>query len=176
MAHDISAPHARIVCMRREGEISMSDEPTKPADASMPFSAQDAMAFMQRMWNPFSMPMPGSTAGAVMPTDPPGAPAPPAAAASPPAAPAVNAMSAMMGGVMPGMLPFPNPAAMFAALDPAEVERRIGELKVIEGWLAMSLNLMQMSIKTLELQRASLEAFHAGRAPAKKGEPKAKKG
>lgn len=153
----------------------MSDEPAKPADTSMPFSAQDAMAFMQRMWNPFSMPMPGSTAGAVMPTDPPGASASPAAAASP-AAPAVNAMSAMMGGVMPGMLPFPNPAAMFAALDPAEVERRIGELKVIEGWLAMSLNLMQMSIKTLELQHASLEALHAGRAPAKaKGESKAKK-
>lgn len=150
----------------------MSDEPAKPADTPMPFSAQDAMTFMQRMWNPFSMPMPGSTTGAVMPADPPGASAPPAAAASP-AAPSINAMSAMMGGVMPGMLPFPNPAAMFAALDPAEVERRIGELKVIEGWLAMSLNLMQMSIKTLELQHASLEAFHAGRAPAKgKGESK----
>ncbi len=56
-------------------------------------------------------------------------------------------------------LPFPNPAAMFATLDPAEVERKIGELKVIEGWLQMSLNLMQMSIKTMELQKASLEAL-----------------
>ena len=67
---------------------------------------------------------------------------------------------------MPGILPFPNPAAMLAALDPIEVERKIGELKIIEGWLAMSLNLMQMSIKTLELQHASLEALHAGRANA----------
>ena len=67
---------------------------------------------------------------------------------------------------MPGMMPFPNPAAMFAALDPAEVDRKIGELRVIEGWLAMTLNLMQMSIKTLELQRASLEALQATHAPA----------
>ena len=59
-------------------------------------------------------------------------------------------------------MPFPNPAAMFAALDPAEVERKIGELRVIENWLAMSLNMMQMSIKTMELQKASLEAMRAG--------------
>jgi hypothetical protein len=62
--------------------------------------------------------------------------------------------------------PFPNPLAMFATLDPVEVERKIGELRVIEGWLAMSLNFMQMSIKTLELQKASLEALRAGAAAA----------
>ena len=62
--------------------------------------------------------------------------------------------------------PFPNPLAMFATLDPAEVEKKIGELRVIEGWLAMSLNFMQMSIKTLELQKASLEALRAGAAAA----------
>jgi hypothetical protein len=62
--------------------------------------------------------------------------------------------------------PFPNPLAMFATLDPAEVEKKIGELRVIEGWLAMSLNFIQMSIKTLELQKASLEALRAGAAAA----------
>jgi len=67
----------------------------------------------------------------------------------------------------PGALPFPNPAAMFAALDPAEVERKIAELKVIENWLAMSLNMMQMSVKTLELQKASLEAMRATHAPGR---------
>ena len=61
---------------------------------------------------------------------------------------------------------FPNPLAMFATLDPAEVEKKIGELRVIEGWLTMSLNFMQMSIKTLELQKASLEALRAGAAAA----------
>ena len=139
----------------------MSEESGKQTDESTPFTAQDAMAFMQKMWNPFAMPMPGSAAAA----------SPEAAAASAAAPPYA------MPGFLPGMLPFPNPAAMFAALDPVEVERKIAELRIIEGWLAMSLNLMQMSIKTLELQQASLEALQAASKPAKtKGESKARKG
>jgi hypothetical protein len=156
----------------------MSEQSGKPAGGAPPFSAQEAMAFMQKMWNPFAMPMPGSSAGAVTPTDSPpdaasgGSQGQPVAASAAPVA-----LSGMMGGVMPGMLPFPNPAAMFAALDPVEVERKIGELRVIEGWLTMSLNLMQMSIKTLELQHASLEALQAAHAPPKtaKRESKSKK-
>ncbi|HET9046335.1 MAG TPA: PhaM family polyhydroxyalkanoate granule multifunctional regulatory protein [Casimicrobiaceae bacterium] len=117
----------------------MSADSTKPppGGGASPFSAQDAIAFMQKLWNPFGLPMPG-----LMPQT--------SAEAGAPAA-------------MPGM-PFPNPAAMFAALDPAEVERKINELRIIEGWLAMSLNMMQMSIKTMELQKASLEAMRAGHA------------
>ena len=141
----------------------MSEESGKQADEALPFTAQDAMAFMQKMWNPFAMPMPGPTAGT--------SPAPDAAAAA-----QSNSMAGMMPGFMPGMLPFPNPAAMFAALDPVEVERKIAELRVIEGWLAMSLNLTQMSIRTLELQHASLEALQAASKPAKgKSETKARK-
>jgi hypothetical protein len=90
------------------------------------------------MWNPLGVPIPGLA----MPATPPGAPA-------------------------AGALPFPNPAAMFAALDPREVEKKIDELRVIESWLAMSLNMMQMSIRTLELQKASLEALAAAHQPAK---------
>ena len=60
---------------------------------------------------------------------------------------------------------FRNPAAMFAALDPAEIDRKIAELRVIENWLTMSVNMMQMSIKTMELQKASLEAMR-GSTPA----------
>ena len=95
---------------------------------------QQALEFMQRMWNPLGVPMPGFGM--------PGAPASPGMA--PPTA---------------GGLPFPNPAMMFAALDPVEVERKIAELRVVENWLAMTLSMMQMSIKTLELQKASLEAM-----------------
>jgi hypothetical protein len=152
----------------------MSDESSKPAGGAPPFSAQDAMAFMQRMWNPFAMPMPGSTAGAVTPSAPPGEP--PAAAEAPAVeSGSASGFQALMGGMMPGMLPFPNPAAMFAALDPKEIERKIGELRIIEGWLAMSLNMTQMSIRTLELQHASLEALHAAHAPRPKRETRAKK-
>ena len=152
----------------------MSEESSKPAGGAPPFSAQDAMAFMQKMWNPFAMPMPGSSAGAVVPTDP--APAASGAAESSGASTSTPSLQEMMGRMMPGMLPFPNPAAMFAALDPVEIERKIGELKVIEGWLSMSLNVTQMSIKTLELQHASLEALRVAHAHAKpKRESKPKK-
>jgi len=66
-------------------------------------------------------------------------------------------------GAQPGM-PFPMPAAMFAALDPAEIDRKIAELRIIENWLTMSVSMMQMSIKTMELQKASLEAMRGGGA------------
>ena len=106
---------------------------------SMPFTPQEALEFMQKMWNPFGMAMPG-----VMP----------------PAAPGMAAAA-----------PFPNPMAMFATLDPAELERKIGELRVIENWLTMSLNFMQMSIKTMELQKASLEALRAGASVSSQAQP-----
>ena len=142
----------------------MTDETSKPAGETMPFSAEDAMAFMQNLWNPFALAMPGAPVAAP-PTDAPPAEATGApGAAAPPFAPALQAM---MGSMMPGMMPFPNPAAMFAALDPAEIERKIGELRVIENWLSMSLNMTQMSMKTLELQHASLEAMRATHMPAK---------
>ena len=128
----------------------MSDEASR--DSTPPFTAEDALAFMQKMWNPFGMPMPGSAAGAVETT--------PDAKAAQTSAP---------WGAPGAMFAFPNPAAMFAALDPKELDRRIGELRVIEGWLAMSLNVMQMSIRTLELQRASLEALQTVHSPAKPG-------
>lgn len=115
----------------------MSDSP------SMSFSPQEALEFMQRMWNPFGMQVPG-----LAPTPTP--------------------------GTVPPAMPFPNPAAMFATLDPAEIDRKIAELRVIENWLAMSQNFMQMSIKTLELQKASLEALRAGTKAAGGGEPRKK--
>jgi hypothetical protein len=119
----------------------MSDQDPGQGAPVFPFSPQDALAFLQKMWNPLGVPMPGF-----------GLPGTPAA------------------GGAPGMQ-FPNPASMFAALDPAEVERKIGELRVIENWLAMSLDMMRMSIKTLELQKASLEALTVAPRPASPGMP-----
>jgi hypothetical protein len=124
----------------------MADAPKDATgEARFPFTPEDAMAFMQRMWNPFGVPIPGFGV--------------PGATTAAPAA---------------GTPPFGHPAMMFAALDPAEVERKIGELRVIEGWLQMSLGMMQMSIKTLELQKASLEAMRG--ASAGGAEDKARKG
>ena len=112
----------------------------RPAAAEIPFSPQDAMAFMQKLWNPFGLPMPGLHAAA--PTT-----------RRPAAAPCRDAVSQSRRRCSPRSIP-------------AEVERKINELKIIEGWLAMSLNMMQMSIKTMELQKASLEAMRATHAPA----------
>jgi hypothetical protein len=119
----------------------MADPGKKDPGASF----DEIAGFMQKMWNPFGVPVPGFGL--------PGA-----------GSGATGAGMPFGGGV--GGLPFPNPAAMFATLDPAELSRKIDELKVIEGWLQMSLNLMQLSIKTMELQKASLESLRAAHAPA----------
>ena len=109
-------------------------------------SIQDVAEFMQKMWNPLGVSIPGFGV--------PGAPA----------------LGAGLGQAYTGAAgpPFPNPMAMFATLDPAELERKIGELRVVEGWLQMSLNMMQLSIKTMELQKASLEALR-GAQPGSQG-------
>jgi len=114
----------------------------KKEDAGGSFN--EIAEFMQKMWNPFGVPVPGFGV-------------PGASTGTPGIGPAFAATA--------GGFPFPNPAAMFATLDPAELERKINELKVIEGWLQMSLNLMQLSIKTMELQKASLEALRGAQAP-----------
>ncbi len=60
-------------------------------------------------------------------------------------------------------LPFPM-QAMMPPLKPEEVDKKINELKTVESWLTMNLGFVQMTIKTLELQKATLNAFHAGQA------------
>ena len=120
----------------------MTAPPSKPPPGSpaFPVTPQEALEFMQKMWNPFGLPIPGYAV--------PGAPD---------AAPA-------------GAMPFPNPAAMFMTLDPAEIEKKIGEMRVVESWLSMTLNVTQMSIKTMELQKASLEAMRgSAQRPDQKG-------
>ena len=46
--------------------------------------------------------------------------------------------------------------------------------RVVENWLAMSLAMMQMSIKTLELQKASLEAMRSTHGPGGARSPSGK--
>ena len=115
----------------------MTTPPSDSASSASPFqfSPQEAIEFMQKLWNPLGVPIPGF-----------GLPGAHAQGASAPA--------------------FPNPAAAFVSLDPAEVDRKIAEMRIIENWLVMSIDMTRMSIKTLELQKASLEALRAAQAPA----------
>ena len=59
--------------------------------------------------------------------------------------------------------------AMFPPASEEEVERKIQELRVVENWLTMSVHMMQMTTKTMELQKASLDAMRCSAAP--QGQP-----
>ena len=56
-----------------------------------------------------------------------------------------------------GPLGVPVPGMAMPTLDPQELERRIVELKSVEGWLAMNLNMLRMAIQGLEMQKAGLQ-------------------
>jgi len=58
-----------------------------------------------------------------------------------------------------GPLGVPIPGMAVPTLDPAEVEKRIVELRSVEGWLNMNLNMVKLSIQGLEMQKATLQAM-----------------
>jgi hypothetical protein len=57
---------------------------------------------------------------------------------------------------------FPMPGMGMPTADPAELARKIAELKTVETWLTMNVGFVQMTIKTLEMQKAALETMTAG--------------
>lgn len=57
--------------------------------------------------------------------------------------------------------------AMFPPASEEEVERKIQELRVVENWLVANVNMLQMTIKTLEMQKAAFAAMK----PADKPKP-----
>lgn len=58
-------------------------------------------------------------------------------------------------------LGLPVPGMAMPTLDPAEVEKRIADLKSVETWLAMNLNMVKMAIQGLEVQKMALTAMKA---------------
>ena len=58
-----------------------------------------------------------------------------------------------------GPLGVPIPGMAMPTLDPEEVEKRINDLKSVEGWLTMNLNMVKLSIQGLEMQKATLQAM-----------------
>jgi hypothetical protein len=58
-----------------------------------------------------------------------------------------------------GPLGVPIPGMAMPTLDPQEVEKRIADLKSVEGWLTMNLNMVKLSIQGLEMQKATLQAM-----------------
>ena len=73
---------------------------------------------------------------------------------------------------------FPIPGMFQPTMDIEEIEKKIHELQSVENWLKMNLTFVQMTGKTLEMQKSALEtiqesAKQAQPSPAKK--PKAGK-
>lgn len=58
-----------------------------------------------------------------------------------------------------GPLGMPIPGMAMPTLDPAEIEKRVAELKSVEAWLSLNLNMVKLSIQGLEVQRAALLAM-----------------
>jgi hypothetical protein len=65
----------------------------------------------------------------------------------------VRSMWSGMGISLPGMVT--------PTLDVDELDKRIKDMKAVEGWLRMNLSMLQMTIQGLEMQRTTLGAVQA---------------
>ncbi|MEW6688075.1 MAG: PhaM family polyhydroxyalkanoate granule multifunctional regulatory protein [Pseudomonadota bacterium] len=74
-----------------------------------------------------------------------------------------------------GPLGVPVPGMAMPTLDPQEIEKRIQELKSVELWLGMNLNVLRMAIQGLEMQKAGLAAMQQAMGATLSPEPKDKK-
>lgn len=55
----------------------------------------------------------------------------------------------------------PIPGMVTPTLDTDELEKRIKDLKAVEGWLKTNLGMLQMTIQGMEMQRTTLAAMQA---------------
>ena len=60
-----------------------------------------------------------------------------------------------------GNMGFGMPGMVTPTLDVDELDRRVNDIKAVEGWLRMNLGMLQMTIQGLEEQRATLQAVRA---------------
>ena len=71
---------------------------------------------------------------------------------------------------------FPIPGMFQPTMDVAEVEKKIVELQSVENWLKMNLNFVQMTVKTLEMQKSALRTLQeSATSPKDRPPPKAGK-
>ena len=70
---------------------------------------------------------------------------------------ALNPFAGMMG--MPAAGAF-DPQQFMKAIDPVEIDRRIQDLRAVEAWMKLSLSGLEMSIKTMEMQRDAYASFN----------------
>ena len=70
-----------------------------------------------------------------------------------------------------GPLGLPVPGMAMPTFDPKEVEKRVADLKSVETWLSMNLNMVRFAIQGLEVQRAALVAMKSGTRSSRSARP-----
>ena len=65
---------------------------------------------------------------------------------------------------------YPLQSLMFPVLDPKELDRKIGEIEVVEHWLKANVNMVALTIKSLQFQRDMIKGGEKVMAEAEKGE------
>jgi hypothetical protein len=68
-----------------------------------------------------------------------------------------------------GPMGLPLAGVVAPTLNPGEIERRIAELKSVENWLNMNLNVLRMTIQGLEMQKTGLAAMQNAAAGVPQG-------
>lgn len=70
-----------------------------------------------------------------------------------------------------GTAGMPLPGLVTPTLDTNELDKRVADLKAVEGWLKTNLGMLQMTIQGLEVQRATLAAMQAFSQSAQSATP-----
>jgi hypothetical protein len=76
---------------------------------------------------------------------------------------ALNPFAGMMGaspGMPTGAAGSFDPQQFMKAFDPVEIDRKIQDLRAVEAWMKLSLSGLEMSIKTMEMQRDAYASFN----------------
>lgn len=60
-----------------------------------------------------------------------------------------------------GNMGFSLPGMVAPTFDVEELDKRIKDMKAVEGWLRMNLSMLQMTIQSLEMQRTTVSAVQA---------------
>jgi len=55
----------------------------------------------------------------------------------------------------------PIPGMVAPLVDISEIDKRIADLKSVENWLTLNLNMVKMSVQGLEMQKATLATLQA---------------
>jgi hypothetical protein len=60
-----------------------------------------------------------------------------------------------------GHMGFSLPGMVTPTFDVEEIEKRVKDMKAVEGWLKMNLSMLQMTIQSLEMQCVTLNAVRS---------------